>query len=241
MVLPIKSDQLETIVSGIRCSIPIVLGYLPIGFATGIVGGQAGLSALEIICLSLLLYAGSAQFVFATLLGAGAGLQTIVVTVFLVNFRYFLYSTVLAQKLKKIALRYRIAIGAQLTDESFSVSCAVHPHNFARARGMIALNATSYFSWVIGSIMGAIIGRQPIMENLGAEFLLVTMFAALLMININGNCHKIKQIVVLLIAAVLIVGLELWHSHPLNIVVVTVVAATLAVMVLANDTVEIDK
>lgn len=229
------NKSLETINSGMRAAVPIVLGYLPIGFAAGVVGGQAGMSALEVSCLSLLLYAGSAQFVFATLLGAGAGMYTIVSTILLVNFRHFLYSTVLSQRLRNIALRYRVAIGAQLTDESFAVSSVMHPHNFERARGLIALNATSYFSWFIGSTLGAVIGKQPIIEHLGAEFLLVTMFAALLMLNINGRTDKVKQITILILAAVLIVCLELWYSHPLNIVVVTTVAAAVGVIVFKDN------
>lgn len=224
------ANRLDTIKGGIQSALPIVLGYLPIGFAAGVVCGQAGLSILETALLSLLLYAGSAQFIFATLIGTGAGAATIFLTIFLVNLRHFLYSTVLSQKLKTVPRRWRVLIGAQLTDETFAISSTLQQQNFTVARGLIALNNTSYFSWFIGTTAGVIVNQQNFMENLGAEFLLVTMFAALIMLTINGSSQKRQLLAVLVLSVVLIVGLELWFSNFLNIIIATLAAAGIATL-----------
>src|SRR5690606_22248911 len=58
-------------VQGVKDCLPTVLGYLSIGFAAGVVERTAGFSLLEIALLSLLLYAGSAQFITAGMMMAG--------------------------------------------------------------------------------------------------------------------------------------------------------------------------
>lgn len=67
---------------GVRACLPTMLGYLGIGFAAGVVEKGVGLSLLEIALLSLIVYAGSAQFIICGLLAIQAPLSSIVVTVF---------------------------------------------------------------------------------------------------------------------------------------------------------------
>ena len=74
----------EEIKSGFLKSIPVVLGYFPIGFAFGILAANAGMSILEVSLMSLLVYAGSAQLIAVGLLENQAGLLTLTITTFLV-------------------------------------------------------------------------------------------------------------------------------------------------------------
>lgn len=214
--------SLNTPADGMRAAVPVVLGYLPIGFAAGIVGTGAGLSPAEVALLSLLVFAGSAQFVFANLLGGGAGL---IITIFLVNLRHLLYSIALAQKLKKLPVHIRAAIGIQLTDETFALGSALCRQPAVSGGGLLALNITSYSAWFAGNVAGAVLGTQIPMQNWGADFLLAAMFAALLMLSITATSKKTGAVAVLALAAVLMVGLELAHPHPLNILLAASTAA----------------
>lgn len=92
----------EEFVAGARACLPVVLGYMVVGLAFGIVARTAGLSVAEVVVMSLILYAGSAQFVVAGLLGAGAAAPAVIATVFLVNLRHVLYSAALAPHVRRV-------------------------------------------------------------------------------------------------------------------------------------------
>ena len=218
------SDSLDTPAAGMRAALPIIAAYVLIGFAAGVVGVAAGLSPAEVGLLSLLVFAGSAQFIFADLIATSP--LTLVTTVFLINFRHFLYSTSLAQKIHQLPLVKRAAIGAQLTDETFGVASVLCRREQTAAGGLFTLNVTSYTAWFIGNICGALASDWLPLADLGADFLLVAMFAGLLMLMITaGETSRRNAVIVAAIAGSGIVCLELLFTNPLNIILVAAVAA----------------
>src|SRR5690554_5801819 len=80
----------NTFYEGFKDCVPTLLGYISIGFAFGVVATASGLSLLENFLLSLLVYAGSAQFIFCGLFVAGAPVTVIILTTFIVNLRHLL-------------------------------------------------------------------------------------------------------------------------------------------------------
>lgn len=219
------------IVAGARAAVPVALGYVGIGFAAGVIGAQAGLSPAEITLLSLLLFAGSAQFVFAELY-AGSALA-LITTVFLVNIRHLLYSLAFAPRVRGQGAGARCWIGAQLTDETFSLGMSLLRGPLRDPRWMIALNMTAYLAWIGGNLTGALAGRAAAtVDGLGLDFALAAMFAALLMLQVVGAARGARAAVAAVggFAALVYVALELWQAHPLNLLVATVVAATAGVL-----------
>lgn len=79
-------------IQGIRDCIPTLLGYLSIGFAAGVVEKTSGLSITEIILMSVLIYAGSAQFIIAGMVAAQGSAAAIIFTILFVNLRHLLLS-----------------------------------------------------------------------------------------------------------------------------------------------------
>ncbi len=84
-------DQ-ATFMQGVKDCIPTLLGYLSIGFAAGVIEMTAGLSLAETALLSLILYAGSAQFIAAGMLASNGSAVAIMFTIFFVNLRHLLLS-----------------------------------------------------------------------------------------------------------------------------------------------------
>ena len=229
MRLP-EAVDLDSVRGGMRAAVPVVLGYLAIGFAAGAVGAAEGLSPLEITALSLLLFAGSAQFVFADLYAGSPA--ALISAIFLINFRHFLYSASLSQKLRKLPLWARFAAGAQLTDETFSVASALLKAPPTRARWMLALNITSYSGWCMGNLAGAVAAGG--IEFAGAEFALSAMFAALLMMQAAG-ARKAPKLTAAVIAAAVMLTLELTRPHPLNLLAATAISATACLLFFGGD------
>jgi len=218
------------IISGIRAAFPIVLGYIGIGLAAGLIASQAGLSVTEIGLVSVLVFAGSAQFVFAQLYLAGATI--LVPTVFLLNFRHFLYSASLAPLVRHLPLWQRIAIGAQLTDETFAIGSALlKGHPLAHGSWMIALNFTSYTAWFLSNLCGALVGsRLNNLDEIGSEFALLAMFAAVLMLLLTGSDRLIVALLSVFIAASLTVLIDLWSASSFTTLLVAMGTATLATL-----------
>src|SRR3990172_12658401 len=89
------SDAEPGFASGARAGLPVVLGYLSIGFAAGVVQRASGLSVAEVMLMSLVLYAGSAQFVAASMIAAASPPLAVIATVLFVNLRHLLLSAAL--------------------------------------------------------------------------------------------------------------------------------------------------
>lgn len=216
---------------GIKAAVPIVLGYISIGLAAGISGNLAGMSMAEVGLLSLILYAGSAQFVFAQLYSAGA--LVLVPTIFFLNFRHFLYSAALAPSTIKLPLNTRFVIGAWLTDESFSVAAAnIQGEILERGSWLIALNFTAYSGWFIGNILGAAVGEElATIDSLGLDFALPAMYAAILMLLMVNFPRIVPCILAVLVAGTITVGIELIYPISSAPLIASCAAATLASMI----------
>ncbi|MBF0779145.1 AzlC family ABC transporter permease [Streptococcus cuniculi] len=173
--------QSSLVKEGALDAIPTVLGYASIGLACGIVSVNSGISPLEMGLMSLVVYAGSAQFVMCAMILAGAPLMSIAVTVFFVNLRHFLLSLHTATMFQENSLASNLLIGSLLTDESYGVLLRKHlEHPKVSPDWMYGNNIASYVSWVVFTILGNLIGGLiPNPEQLGLDFALVAMFAGI--------------------------------------------------------------
>ena len=89
--------------NGVKDCVPTMLGYLSIGFAAGVVEKTAGLSIAEIAIMSLLLYAGSGQFIAAAMIAASNPISAIIFTVFFINLRHLLLSAAVSPYFRHLA------------------------------------------------------------------------------------------------------------------------------------------
>mgnify|MGYP001235034329 CR=1 FL=1 len=120
---PKHDDEAWTFWGGVKDCDPTLLGYLSIGIAAGVVGATEGLSMLQIGLLSVFLYAGSAQFIVASMIGAGSSAIAIIGTIFFVNLRHLLLSAAISPLFRQYSWKKNLLLGAQLTDETFAVAC----------------------------------------------------------------------------------------------------------------------
>lgn len=124
---------------GVKDCIPTLVGYLSIGFAAGVLEKTAGMSIMEIILLSALLYAGSAQFIAAGMMVAGSSATAIIVTIFLVNLRHILLSASLSPYFQQLSPIRNMLVGSLLTDETFGVAI----HEAARKKSSMKSGCTA--------------------------------------------------------------------------------------------------
>ena len=174
---------------GARAALPIVLGYLPVGMAFGVLARQAGLPPLEITLMSLFVYAGASQFIAVEMVSRGIGGWPILLTTFLVNFRHFLMSSSLFLYFSNHSLRTLGLLSAQLTDESFALAMSDTSKIVNRPLYLFGLQATAQFAWVGGSLLGGLFAGLIDPQGFGLVFALPGLFICLLTLQVKSRPH----------------------------------------------------
>lgn len=223
----------EGFIQGVKDCLPTVLGYLSIGFAAGVVEKTAGLSLAEIALMSLLLYAGSAQFIAAGMMAAGNPSTAIIFTVFFVNLRHLLMSAVLAPYFRHLPLWKNVLIGSQLTDETFGVAVTKLA---GKSRGsdlwMFGLNLTAYLNWLLANVAGGVFGQwitSP--EKFGLDFALPAMFIGLFMLQLTERSKVGVDLFVAMSAVVIAIAGTVLVSASAGVLIAIVIAASVGVWI----------
>jgi len=130
------------------------------GLVYGLAARDAGLSTIEACAMSLLVFAGAAQFAAVGYIAAGLPWLPIVVLTFLLNVRHLLYSASLAPQLRDVPLRVRAGMAHVLTDEAFALSSA----HFLRIGRVdvggywIAAVIGDFIPWNLATLAGVLLG-----------------------------------------------------------------------------------
>lgn len=168
--------------SGVRDTIPLMVGTLPFGVIYGTLAVAAGLSPLAALAMSMVVFAGSAQFIAVTLISGGAALPVIWLTTLVVNLRHALYSATLHPAAHGWGLRWRALVAFLLTDETFAVIEKRLVERGATELLPYALGSgvAMYLNWLLWTAVGAWLGQQfPDLAGWGLDFALIATFAAI--------------------------------------------------------------
>jgi len=202
-----RRERQKAIREGMAAAWPICLGYIAIGLAFGVIARRMGLSLLEIGLMSLLVYAGSAQFIAVSMLGAGAGFLPVVTTTFSVNLRHLLMSSTLSLHLNRLAPGWTALFAYGVTDESF----AVNMDRFSRGgwgwRQALAVNHTTNLVWIMSTVAGGIGGQFIPAGAFGIDYALIAMFISLLVFQLRGRLHVLVAAISGLLAVAIAVVL----------------------------------
>jgi len=221
--------------SGVKACIPTILGYVGIGISAGIIGRASGLSPAEVALMSILIYAGAAQFIITSLLLAGTPASAIILTTFIVNSRHLLMSMATAPHVERTTLLHKIGIGSLLTDESFAVAMTrAAGGKKIPARWFHGLNITAYLTWISSTVLGAVLGGQ--LENparFGLDFALSAMFIGLLYLQVESERAKrlLLNGVLLLFVGCSFVLLSKLLSPEMTVLSATLLGATAGVVI----------
>ena len=160
-------------------TVPVLMGYLAIGIAFGLMLQEAGYNFIWAFFMSLTIYAGSGQYLGVTLLSAAAGLGTVAVMTLLINFRHLVYGLSMLEKFRGMGWR-KLYMIFSLTDETYALLSSaqapvgVNPKNFYFA---IALLDQSY--WILGSVVGGVAGAVIPFSTEGVDFAMTALFVVI--------------------------------------------------------------
>lgn len=182
--LPSNQDKRQAMLEGGKATLPLIVGAIPFGILFGTLAGPSGLSLLGTLAMSLIVFAGSAQFIALGLLASGAGIGVIIATTFVVNLRHLLYSAALVDNVRHLPQRWRAPMAFFLTDETFAaVSSRIfkNQHN-PQQSGLshwyyLGSALAMYGNWQLCTWLGVALGEAfPNMTGWGLDFAMSVTF-----------------------------------------------------------------
>ena len=188
----------EKFIDGCRKGIPITFGYVPMGIGYAAIAIKAGMTPLQTVSMSVLVYAGAGQIIAASMLLSGATAMAIILTNFVVNLRYFVMSTCVLNQVEESNTPLNILAAHVTVDESFAMFSLSEDSNIWIYLGIAII---AWLSWILGAGIGVVVlDLLPVIVTNSFNISLYALFVAILIPSIKES----KQISLLVfITAVL--------------------------------------
>ncbi|MBC8333718.1 MAG: AzlC family ABC transporter permease [Anaerolineales bacterium] len=205
---------------GVKDELPILVGVIPFGMIYGILAISAGLSEAEAQAMSVIVFAGSAQFMLVQLAGIGTPALIMIVTGFVINLRHALYSASIAPHLRRLNPIWKTILAYLLTDEAYAVAItrynredeSDHKYWYFLGAGLAL-----WTSWQISTAVGVFLGAQ-VPPGWSLDFTLALTFIALVVPSLRDRPSLFAAISAGVVA-VLTAGLP----YKLNLIVAAMV------------------
>ena len=183
-------------------TIPVLTGYLFIGIAFGVMYAEKGYSFLWAILMSLLVYAGSGQYLAVNFFVPGFSFLQVIFLTFMVNVRHIFYGISLLEKFNKMGKkRWYMIFG--LTDETYSLLCTTNvPEDVEEDKFLFAISLMNQSYWVLGSAIGAIAGTVLPINSEGIDFAMTALFVVIFVEQWMEKKNRIPEIIGVIVAIV---------------------------------------
>lgn len=171
----------QELYKGVKDTLPIMLGVVPFGLAYGTVAQATGLGPGETIMMSLLVFAGAAQFVSLPMFAEGAGMVMIGFTALLINLRHLLMGASLSPYMARMPVSLKALLCFGMADETYVVTINRAQSAGYSAAYQLGSNAIAYVTWAFSTIAGVMLGsniKDPL--SWGLDFAMPATFLALL-------------------------------------------------------------
>ena len=208
-----------------KASVPVLLGYVTIGVAFGLLLVKSGQPWWIASIMSLVVFAGAAQFMAVGLLAAGTSIAEIAVLTFVINARHMVYGLSLLDRFGACR-RFKAYLVFALTDETYGILTTVEPPDGVdRESFYAAVSALDQSYWVIGSTLGALIGGVLPFDTRGIEFALTALFIVLLV----EQMRAVRRAAPYLVATVAS-GAALFLVGPANFLIAAILASIAGIL-----------
>ena len=183
-------------------TIPVFTGYIFIGIAFGVMYAEKGYSFLWAILMSVLVYAGSGQYLAVNFFVPGISFLHIIFMTLMVNVRHIFYGISLLEKFNKIGRKRWYMIFA-LTDETYSLLCTTKiPRDVDAEKFLFAISVLDHSYWILGSAIGAIAGTILPINSQGIDFAMTALFLVIFVEQWFEKKNRIPEVIGVAVALV---------------------------------------
>jgi 4-azaleucine resistance transporter AzlC len=200
---------------------------MPIGLAFGVLAQKAGLSPLEVGLMSVIVFAGSSQFIAVSMMSSGASAMSIILTTFMVNLRHLLMSSALAIHLGRSNRKILSLFAYGVTDESFAVNLFRFTSSEWGIGQALTVNHAANITWIIATMAGGYGGQFIPAHAFGIDYALIAMFICLLVFQLRGR----KYLFTAVLSGVIAVAVSMIVPGNAYIVLASAFGAGIGVMI----------
>ncbi|MBE0492219.1 MAG: AzlC family ABC transporter permease [Sulfurospirillum sp.] len=207
----------------VKVTIPVMMGYVPLGMAFGLLLASLLIPWYYAFFMSVFIFAGSGQFLALSLFASQATILEIGIASFLLNLRHTFYGLSMISTFKEFTWRKHYLIFG-LTDETFALLKTNELSETDREKTYLIITALNQFYWILGSVLGAVLGNVFPFDYKGIEFSLTALFIVL-SIDLYKKTKLHKPFLLALVIGVF--GMFALPSDKMLILSLSIAAATL--------------
>lgn len=176
-------------------SLPIMAGYLILGFGFGLLLQSKGYNVIWALIMSVFIYAGSMQYVTIDLLASGAGLLATAIMTFMVNARHLFYGLSMIVKYRDMGKAKPYMIFG-LTDECYSVVSHVDvPEDIDKKYFYFIFTLLNQLYWIAGSVAGSLFGALVPINTKGVDFSMTALFVVIVVDNLMKKGNRLTSFI----------------------------------------------
>ncbi|WP_096189429.1 AzlC family ABC transporter permease [Evansella halocellulosilytica] len=219
-----ESVHVSALRKGVLDGIPIAIGYMPVALTFGLIAGTTGLTVFEAVLMSMVVFAGAAQYMALSMIALGSGPLEVILATFIVNFRHLLMSASIHERAEKSSKKIRAFYAFGLTDEVFAVASTNDPP--VRSASIIGTAVIAYMSWVTFTGIGFFAGS--FLPNILQESMAIALYALFVALLVPAIKKEGKVVVILAILGGIFHSIfHLWMSTGWAIMFATIAAVVL--------------
>lgn len=215
-----------TIFHAIVTTMPIMFGYISGGIAFGLLLTSKGIPWIFAPLMSIFVYAGSMQFIAIQFFLSNANLITIAIITILINCRHMLYGLSLLDKFN-LTGKLKPYMIFTLTDETYALLTTLkEPDKINKSKFYIYISTLNHFYWVLGTILGTIMGNAIKFNTKGLDFTLTALFLVILLEQLKSYKTRLPFWIgaICSIGSIFLVGKE-------NMLLPSIILSTLLLMI----------
>ena len=215
----------KTLAAAFPVTVPVLMGYLAIGMAFGLMLQSEGYGVVWAFFMSLTIYAGSGQYLGVSLLATGASLAQVAFLTLMVNFRHLVYGLSMLEKFRGMGVR-KLYMIFSLTDETYALlSSAKPPQGIEEHRYYFAIAMLDQSYWILGSVLGSLAGAALGFDTTGVDFAMTALFLVIAVGQWRSAGSHLPALLggAATLASLLIVGAEEMLLPALGIIILVLV------------------
>ncbi len=185
---------MKSYIYGMKKSVPVFFGFLPVAITFAIMAAGVGMRPLEIILMSVLVFAGASQIMAVGMIGAGAGMLSVVLATFVLNLRHVIMSTCIFRKIKIKNVLLRLVGALSVTDEGFAL-ITTEDEDRCCVPFLFGIITVTYLSWILGTVLGVVANNflpRLIADSFGIA--LYALFIALIAPNVKKSMRLLLTV-----------------------------------------------
>lgn len=216
---------------GMKKSIPVFFGFLPVAITFAIMSVGAGLTPLETVCMSIFVFAGASQIMSVGMVGAGASAISIILATFVLNLRHVIMSTCVFRRVKIKNALLKLVGALSITDEGFAL-ITTEDEERCDVPFMLGIITVTYLSWIFGTVVGAL--ASNVLPKIVADSFGIALYALFLALIVPSVKKSARLLLTVAITAVINCVLCVFMASSWAIIISTLAGAFIGTFIVED-------